>query len=169
MEAVVLCVVPPAAGMCHRRCGGRGQPQPAQLAVHGCAALALLELQRPQPVANPGIELREDSRRLRLLEVLLPTRQLRAQIRDHRPDATAPVASADFTHPPFQRGASALGFATLRQAQGRLSPVIGRGRRAAPGERRVEFDPLAIPMTDRGEYDVPGRAGEIGPVAAAER
>ena len=64
---------PPAAAVArHRHRIAFGEAPGAQFAVDGRAPLPLFEMDGPESVANPFIQVGQDARRVRQAEVLLP-------------------------------------------------------------------------------------------------
>src|SRR5580700_5493726 len=96
--------VPPAAvdrrGLRRERVG---QSESAHLRVDLGAALPLFELQRPQPVADPFVIVSEGLRRVRQLEVCLPSGQILLQFRDHGFKAPSAAASGYLPYALLQR------------------------------------------------------------------
>ena len=79
--------------------GGHVRDSPgAQFAIGGRASLPLFELYGAQPVAEPLVEVLEDSGRLGQLEVELPTGEIAPQFRDDHRHAPASVAARDVSH-----------------------------------------------------------------------
>src|SRR5689334_6644166 len=70
-------VHPPAAAVVSHDCGSAlGETPRAKLAIDGRATPPLFEVNGSEPVPNPFVQVRKDSRRIRQAEVLLPTQQV---------------------------------------------------------------------------------------------
>src|SRR5713226_10639115 len=77
------CVLPPAAGVAgHSRGCVLGHTPGAQLAIDGRAPFPLLELNRSQAVADPFVEVAEHTWGICQPEILLPAREIAAQLCD---------------------------------------------------------------------------------------
>src|SRR6266545_1569305 len=96
LERLVPGHLPPASGVEGGNGGGvLGYIPCAQLAKDRPSSLPLLELDEPQPVADPLVEAGEDAGRIREPEVLLPTREVASQLRDHDREGPATVPGGD--------------------------------------------------------------------------
>src|SRR5262249_42881383 len=72
-------VSPPAPGVASNLVGFCvGESPSAKLPIHGRLVLPVLQLERPQAVADPSIEVAEDAGRVGELEVVLPPNEVPA-------------------------------------------------------------------------------------------
>ena len=83
MEVQRRVMPPPAAVACNPTGGVITHPASTQLAIDGGTSLPVFELQRPQAVTYPFVDIRKDPRCLGDLKVGLPSRQVLPQFLAH--------------------------------------------------------------------------------------
>src|SRR6266849_9014271 len=89
---------PPSAVACNLAGSAVAHPASAKLSIDGGTLLPVLQLQRPEAVANPLIDVSKDPESLGDPEVAFPSRQVDTQILAHgryAPADNAPGQSAD--------------------------------------------------------------------------